>query len=185
MNIDKWTRAGLLCAVLLFVLIAVGCKEAREAGVGAAADSTVQDVAEEVATPVDTTDSPDLVHFPMPDVLPGQELVRGEAEILPEIRKPDTGGACPVTVSVDGDATVITLLSLSVNCCTERIRPSVEVRDGVAEVRIWEYMTDVCECTYQRAVRFRLVPFDPEGLEFRVFANNRSLPCHEGAALAD
>ncbi len=180
MRIDTWMRAGLLLAALLLVLAAAGCKVPRPEGGEAAAEAVVEDVAADETPAV----NPDLVHFPMPDVLPGQDLVQGETEIMPEIRKPATGGVCPVAVTVDGDTTEVTILSMSVNCCTQRIRPSVEVRDGVAEVRIWEYMTDVCECFLQRSVRFRLAPFDPEGLEFRVFSNNRTAPCADGPALA-
>ena len=41
-------------------------------------------------------------------------------------------------------------------------------------------MTDFCECFHTRAVRFAVAPFDPEGLEFQVYQNDRMLPCWDG-----
>jgi len=164
-------------AALACVLAIAGCKDAERGS-----DRTDETAVAEVDTPA-PADNPDLRHYPMPDVLPGQDLLVGEAEIMPEIEAPATGGVCPVTMTVDGDTTEVTILSMSINCCTEQVRPSVSVADGVAELRVWEYMTDVCECFFKRSVRFRLAPFDPDGLTFRVYTNNRTTPCGEGEAL--
>ncbi|MBU0740780.1 hypothetical protein KKG45_01845 [bacterium] len=180
MIIEKRMLVRLALPALVSVLAAAGCKDTRNVGGEAGGSGAGSGIAAREAPHA----NPDLKHFPMPDVLPGQELVVGAAEIMPEIQKPATGGVCPVTVTVRGDTTEVTILSMSINCCTERVRPSVAVTGGVAEVRIWEYMTDVCECFFMRSVRFRLAPFDPEGLAFRIYANDHTTPCGEGAALA-
>jgi len=181
MSIDGKRHLGAVLAVLSILACALwiaGCKDTQREG-----ENTEESAAAAIDTPPAPADSPDLRHYPMPDVLPGQDLLVGEAEIMPEIETPATGGVCPVTVTVDGDTTEVTILSMRINCCTERVRPSVAVADGVAELRIWEYMTDVCECFFQRSVRFRLAPFDPDGLSYRVYANDRKTPCGEGDAL--
>jgi hypothetical protein len=168
----------LLLSFLVSLGISLACAPAKERASG--------DASNESKISPSPAINPDLKHYPQPESLPGAALVvAGATRIMPEIRKPDRGGRCPVTVDVRGDTTYVTLLSLPINCCTEEIAPSVEVKDGVAEIRIWEYMTDICECFTQRAVRFALAPFDPSGLEFHVFLNDRSISCWDGPPAAN
>lgn len=165
-------------ACILFIL-AAGCRETPPRA-AVTDDPGPRRTGEVAAAAQDATG--DLKHFPMPEVLPGTDLMQGEVELLPPGPATDPGSPGALSVVVRGDTTVVTVASIDVNCCTKRIRPSVEVRDGVAEIRLWEYMTDVCECFSRRSARFRLAPFDPAGLEFRVYGNDRSIPCGTGRA---
>ena len=56
---------------------------------------------------------------------PGAELIVGRVKLLPEIRKPDTGGSCPLAITTSGDTTFVTILSMSINCCTEKVAASI------------------------------------------------------------
>jgi hypothetical protein len=169
--------------VLFLMVLTTGC---RETPPRAAVADDPGPVRHEGAV-VTTTDEAmvpagDLKHFPMPENLPGTDLVRGEVELLPPGPAPAPGSPGALSVFVRGDTTVVTVASIDVNCCTKQIRPSVEVRDGIVEIRLWEYMTDVCECFSRRSACFRLAPFDPAGLEFRVYGNDRTSPCGTGRA---
>jgi len=55
----------------------------------------------------------------------------------------------------------------------------------VVEIRLYEYLPDVCECLMQRSVAFKLTGFDPTGLEFRIFSNADGTPCHVGVEVAE
>ena len=174
--------------VSCLLLLAVGCRETppRAAVTDDPGPARHEDagLATKEATSNDATTPPagDLKHFPMPEILPGTDLVQGMVELLPPGPVPAPGSPGALAVSVRGDTTVVTVASIDINCCTKQIRPSVEVRDGVVEIRLWEYMTDVCECFTRRSARFRLAPFDPTGLEFRVYGNDRTSPCGSGRA---
>ncbi len=166
-----------------FLLLTAGCRETPPRA--AVADDPGVAHGEGAAVGADaaaTAPAGDLKHFPMPEILPGTDLVRGKVELLPPGPAPAPDGPGALSVVVRGDTTVVTVASIDINCCTKEIRTSVEVRDGVVEIRLWEYMTDVCECFSRRSARFRLAPFDPAGLEFRVYGNDRTTPCGTGRA---
>ncbi len=168
---------SLTCLTLVLLLAGMsGCKDAEvnEDGAVPVSEEAVEETVDETSPPKPGVD---LMFYSMPEDPPGHDLVVGEAQILPEIQKPQTGGACPVRIASDGETTKVTILSMTINCCTERVQPSVVVKDGVAEIRIYEYMPDVCECVMQRSVRFALSPFDAEGLEFHIYANDDTEPC--------
>jgi hypothetical protein len=175
---------GLILLIMLVVL--AGCKDSEVNGeTGEAAVAEAEEVIGEEGVDVPVAHSPtaDLAFYPMPADLPGQEMVVGDVRIAPEIQKPTTGGDCPVRVSHAGETIKVTILSMTLNCCTEGIKPSVEIADGVVEVRLYEYLPDVCECLMQRSVMFQLTGFDPTGLEFRIYSNADGTPCHVGVAV--
>lgn len=169
--------------VSFLMLLAAGCRETPpRAAVTDDPGPTRHDGAGVTTNDPATAPVGDLKHFPMPEVLPGTDLVQGKVELLSPGPAPAPDSPGTLSVSVQGDTTVVTVASIDINCCTKQIRPSVEVRDGVVEIRLWEYMTDVCECFSRRSARFRLAPFDPTGLEFRVYGNDRTSPSGTGGA---
>ena len=134
-------------------------------------------------TPVASSTSPDPAAFPMLTELPGEAWVAGEIEVGPALGEPGSGGACPIEVTGDGSRTGITVRSVTLNCCTERIRASVERVVGGVDVRFYEYLPDICECMHARSLRLTLAPFDARGLEVRVYMNGATEPC--GAAVVE
>ncbi len=180
----KTEQRLLACAALLALVCALGaCKD----------DETSQDrtpvaEADAPAPPVDAVPapgddprpapaSPDLAFYPMPETLPGEELVAGRVSVRPQVQVPERGGECPLDVRSDGNRTMIMALSKTVNCCTDSIRASVEREGDVVHVRLYEYLPDVCECYNQRSVRLVLEPFDARGLEVRVYGNAEPEAC--------
>lgn len=187
MNITRKLIAG---AALLALVLALGsCKDAEVNGETAGAESATVAVAQDPSSAGDvapaTPASSDLAFYPMPETLPGEELVVGGVALRPQIQAPERGGECPLRVSSDGTRTKIMVLSKTVNCCTDSIRASVERVGDIVDVRLYEYLPDVCECFNQRSVRLVLEPFDARGLEVRVFANADPEPCGSVVAAAD
>ena len=167
--------------VLFLILLASGCRETPpRAAVSDDPGPARREDAGSARNGEASVPAGDLKHFPMPEILPGTELVQGEVALLPPGPAPAPGSPGSLSVFARGDTTVVTVDSIDINCCTKQIRPSVDVRDGVVEIRLWEYMTDVCECFSRRSARFRLAPFDPAGLELLVYGNDRSIPCGTG-----
>ena len=98
-------------------------------------------------TPADTMSSPDLARFPMPAHPAGAERVHGEITSAPAAGKLDT-----LLVARDGGLLRLTARGLRLNCCTERLRAGTAVADGELQVRLYQYLPDVCECFHRRDV---------------------------------
>ncbi len=67
--------------------------------------------------------SPDLALYPMPKKLPGQERIVGPIANLPHDW--NNGALGDLLYATVNDTMVVTVCSVSINCCTERLAASV------------------------------------------------------------
>ncbi|HPF36452.1 MAG TPA: hypothetical protein P5571_13070 [Candidatus Krumholzibacteria bacterium] len=171
---------GLVRSILaLILLLLVGCAGAcREAG--DARDAAPPAPAAAAAAPAAAPSAP-LPGFPMPAAPTGEDLVLGEVVLGPAQGEVPPGGGCTLSVEPDGARTVLTVLSAQLNCCTERVRASVDASGETVDVRLYEYLPDLCECIHRRSLTLTL-DLDAGGRAVRVFFNAAPSPSCEASA---
>ncbi len=114
--------------------------------------------------------SSDLSNYPRPAQTSGGEYLPGRVEDLR--RDPERGEAGKLVFSSAEDTLLVMLCGMRVNCCTEKLRASFTLTDSGADVMLYEYLTDVCECFHYRDISFRVYPALEKGKTLRVFAND-------------
>jgi hypothetical protein len=169
-------QAGRLVLMMLIVAVMpVACtsNDDEPASGTASRQETVQP--QETLT---VQQSRDLAGYPMPANLVGQERLPGVVGF--QTRDPAKGSPGTLFFSTVDDTLLVTVCSMNVNCCTQKIEPSFTITKTGADVVLYEYLPDVCECFRGLDVSFRIYPALASGTSLQVFANGKPAPVASG-----
>lgn len=170
--VQTMSRIGLL---LLLVLMPVACTSQDDQPRG---ETTAGQESEPPAEDAVVQVSRDLAHYPMPSSLTGSSHTPGAISSLPH--DPAKGAIGALVFATIADTLKVTVCGVNTNCCTERMATSYVAIDAGADVGLYEYLPDVCECFQVRDVTFNVFPALASGSTVRVFHNGRTTALASG-----